>query len=156
MAPESRRWIRWAAWAVAGLAWLLWLGYEDRGPATPVGMAAILAAAWGLGAFLRAVEARRDACRPWPSTARILLIGLASGAAVGPLAALLMLIKTSIHSHPFLDFTPADLSAAIGRTPVWAGVGLLVGAAVAMIGAAQRDGATGEVESGSPRRDDDE
>jgi hypothetical protein len=81
---------------------------------------------------------------------RTLLIGLAAGSAVGPLAALLMLIKTSIHSHPYLDFTPADLSAAIGRTPIWAGVGLLAGAGVALLAAAREGGPSGFAEL-SPR-----
>src|SRR3989304_9929028 len=132
----SRRWIRWLVWAVAGGIWFLWLGYEDPGPATVVGMAAVLAAAWGLGAFLRAGAAQAGALRSRRLAARPLLIGLAAGGAGGALAALLMLIKNSIHSHPFLDFRPADLSAAIGRTPVWAGVGLLLGAAVALLAAA--------------------
>jgi len=172
----SRRWIRWLVWAVAGGIWFLWLGYEDPGPATVVGMAAILAVAWGLGAFLRARAALDGILRSRRLAARHLLIGLAAGAAVGPLAALLMLIKTSIHSHPFLDFRPADLSAAIGRTPVWAGVGLLLGAAVALLAAAGEgsgrgpsptardayrivgpgDSSTrGEVQSAPPREDDD-
>jgi hypothetical protein len=123
------------AWAVAGAIWVLWLGFEDRGPATPVGMAAILAAAWGATAFLKEGDARAGR-----QPGRALLIGLAAGSAVGPGAALLMLIKTSIHSHPVLDFTPADLSAAIGRTPIWAGVGLLAGAGVALLVAAREGG----------------
>ncbi len=132
---------------MAGAVWLLWLGYEDPGPATPLGMAAVLAAAWGFGAIVRE-WGRRPAIR-------FLLIGLASGAAVGPLAALLMLIKASIHSHPFPDFTPADLSAAVGRTPIWAGIGLLAGAAAVWLASAGRDDSSAEVQSPSPRRDDD-
>ena len=152
MVPERTRWIRLGAWAAAGAVWLVWLGYEDQGPGTPVGMAAVLAAAWGLGAILGGRERVGENRRP---TARFLLIGLASGAAVGPLAAFLMLIKTSIHSHPFPDFAPADLSAAIGRTPIWAGVGLLAGAAAALLAAAREHGSPAEVQSGPPRRDDD-
>src|SRR3972149_2439674 len=79
----SRRWIRWLVWAVAGGIWFLWLGYEDPGPATVVGMAAILAVAWGLGAFLRARAALDGILRSRRLAARHLLIGLAAGAGGG-------------------------------------------------------------------------
>jgi hypothetical protein len=140
------------AWAVAGAVWFLWLGTEDVGPAAPVAVSAVLAAAWGLSVVLRRggeEAARTSAAR------RLCLVGLAAGGAVGPLAALLMLIKISIHTHPVPDFTPADLRSAIGRTPLWAGVGLLVGAAGALVQAARRAGEGGEVQSVLPRRDDD-
>jgi hypothetical protein len=145
--PERRRWTSLIAWAAAGAVWFLWLGSEDVGPRTPVAVSAVLAAAWGLSVALR--REGEEAAR------RLLLVGLAAGAAVGPLAALLMLIKVSIHAHPVPEFTPTDLRAAIGRTPLWAGIGLLVGAAAALVQVAWRSRGGGEVQSMLPRRDDD-
>jgi hypothetical protein len=140
------------AWAIAGVAWFLWVGAEDAGPAGPVAVSALLAAAWGMSVVMGKEgeeEAKNVAAR------RLLLLGLAAGAAVGPLAALLMLLKVSIHAHPVPDFAPSDLRAAIGRTPLWAGVGLLLGAAGALVQAARRAGGGAEVQSGLPRRDVD-
>jgi hypothetical protein len=117
-----------------------------------VAVSAVLAAAWGLS-FAR--RRKGEEAGQASDARRFLLVGLAAGAAVGPLAALLMLIKVSIHAHPVPDFTPADLRAAIGRTPLWAGVGLLAGAAAALVQIARRAGGGGEVQSVLPRRDDD-
>lgn len=151
MSPDRRRWAVRIAWAVAGLVWFVWLGAEDRGPATAIGVSVVLATAWGLSTAREALTRA-----PW----RLPLVGLAAGSAVGPLAALLMLIKTSIHAHPVPDFTPEDLRAAISRLPLWAGVGLLLGVAGVLLAAARRagpgeTGEAGEVQSVMPRRDDD-
>jgi hypothetical protein len=47
--------------------------------------------------------------------------------AVTPLAVVLMLMKLSLHTHPYPDLLPVDLTAVLGRTPVWALAGLAVG-----------------------------
>ena len=49
-----------------------------------------------------------------------------------PMAALSMLVKVSLHGHVPPDFSTADVLAVIGRTPIWAGAGALMGFAVAL------------------------
>lgn len=144
---ERLRWPVRGAWGVAGLLWFFWLGYEDRGPGMVLFLAAVMSVAGGLtglarwgargGSTLR--EGSRHlgealSAKGWRNPGAMWLaksswVGVAAGAAVGPLAALLMLLKTSLHNHPYLDFTGADLVAAVSRTPVWAAAGLLTGIA---------------------------
>jgi hypothetical protein len=53
--------------------------------------------------------------------------GALAGLAVSPVAVLLMVFKSGLHSHPSLDFTPAQVMAVLGRAPYFALGGFLLG-----------------------------
>ena len=114
------------AWFLTGLFWLAWLGIEDRGLTAVVLLAGCLGAASGLSAWQRW---RADQAGRWSAWVRGAVLGGLAGASVAPLAALLILVKTSLHAHPVPDFTAADLGRVLAVWPAWTGAGLLAGLA---------------------------
>ncbi len=133
--------MRWAmrfAWVTAGVGWFFWFAYEDRGFVAVLLVAAAFAAALGLTVQSRlwaGWRRRRRAAVAWTA-----LVGLGSGASVSLLAVLLMLVKVSLHDHPVPDFTLADLRAVLGRTPVWALGGTMIGASLGVLFGGDRKG----------------
>jgi hypothetical protein len=124
------RLLRTTLWAAIGVSIFFWIGYEDRTIIAPVLLGGFLALAlasqWGQRfLFRRAAWSRRQ-------IAEYLLLGLSAGALAMPMAALSMLVKVSLHGHVPPDFSTADVLAVIGRTPIWAGAGALMGFAVAL------------------------
>lgn len=118
------RWMIRLAWGVSGLGCVAWFAYEDRGLTAVVLLAAVLCLAAGLSAWARLRHS--PAVRLGRRSAGA-LAGLLAGAAVGPVTALLILIKTGLHAHPLPDFTAADLNAALSIWPAWTGAGLAAG-----------------------------
>ncbi len=115
----------------AGVSWFFWFTYEDRGLVAVMLVASAFAAGIGLTALARWLGDRVLSQSAWLVGAS--LAGLAGGASVGVVAVLLMLVKVSLHDHPVPDFTQADLGAVLGRTPVWAISGALVGGALGLL-----------------------
>ena len=126
--PPDLTLVRRAAWGLAGLLWFFWIAYEDRGLEALSFVAAAIAFAAGLTALNRWVGSEKLSRRTW--LMRTAGVGLAAGAAVGPLTALLMLIKLGLHAHPDADFGPDQFILALTRTIYWAGLGVLVGLAL--------------------------
>jgi hypothetical protein len=64
-------------------------------------------------------------------------LGLGGGVLAPLIAAVLILLKISLHTHPYLDFSPADIRLLAAGIPVWAASGLLIGlaAGLAVVGA---------------------
>jgi hypothetical protein len=124
------RWVIRLAWGVSGLGCAAWFAYEDRGLTAVVLLAAGLCLASGLSAWARQ---RRTSVPRLGRRSSGALAGLLAGAAVGPGAALLILIKTGLHAHPLPDFTAADLGAALSIWPAWTGAGLAAGWAIAWL-----------------------
>jgi len=122
------------AWLVTGLFWLAWLGYEDRGLTVVVLLAGCIGAALGLSAWRRW---RANPAGGWPAWMSGALLGALAGASVAPLAAVLILVKTSLHAHPLPDFTVADLRRVLSVWPAWTGAGLLAGLAGAELAGAR-------------------
>ena len=120
------------AWFLAGLFWLAWLGYEDRGLTAVVLLAGCIGAASGLSAWKRSGAGQAGG---WSAWMRGAVLGGLAGASVAPLAALLILVKTSLHAHPVPDFTAADLGRVLEVWPAWTGAGLLAGLAGAGLAA---------------------
>ncbi len=118
------RWVVRLAWGVSGLGCAAWFAYEDRGLTAVVLLAAVLCLAAGLTAWARLQ--RTSVVRLGRRSAGA-LSGLLAGTAVGPGAALLILIKTGLHAHPLPDFTAGDLEAALSIWPAWTGAGLAAG-----------------------------
>lgn len=125
MSVAGSWWPRRLAWIAFGLLWFFWLGYEDRSTLTVMLLAAALAGVLvleGWARWVRSVSGKRK-------LARAVVLGAGLGAAVGPLTALLILLKLSLHAHPIPDFSSQQVWLALKVTPIWALAGALVGAA---------------------------
>jgi hypothetical protein len=115
--------------ALAGIGWFVWLGYEDRSLDTIV-----LASVFGclplyLGLWQQWVAGvKREEARVLASA----LLGSLIGTLVPLLGVLLMLLKTSLHSHAQPDFAIEDLRAMFGLILPWVVVGTLAGVGVGL------------------------
>ncbi|MCJ7512285.1 MAG: hypothetical protein MUO23_04875 [Anaerolineales bacterium] len=119
----------WRAWAAAvGLVSFAWLATEARQ------LTAVLVLAAALTVTAAGPRAGRWVTKKRSGLPRLAAAGLAGcgiGACVPWVAAGLMLVKVSLHSHAQTEFSTDELIAVLGRIPVWAvGGGLLGGAAV--------------------------
>ena len=112
-----------AVWAIAGLASFFWLGWEDPSPVVVILMASLLSVAWAITLINRGTLAPRTGLMRW------LLVGGLLGAAVGPLATVLMVLKTGLHGHSPPDFTIGDVLRTLRLIPAWAASGALLGLA---------------------------
>ena len=120
--------LRRVAWGLAGVLGFFWIAYEDQGLTAISFVAAAIAFASGLTVINRWVRSEKLPRRKWLlSTASV---GFIAGAAVGPLTALLMLVKLGLHAHPDADFGPDQFVQALSRTLYWAGLGVLIGLAL--------------------------
>lgn len=132
--PRLRR----LAWTMVGLSSFLWIGYEDRGTTAVL----LLAAAWCTAVALQLLGGWLTGATP--SAAQRLLRfaagGLAAGLGVGPASALLMLVKLSLHAHPTLDFSLAQILDSLRSTPLRAAQGAALGMAVGGLGLLSRRG----------------
>lgn len=122
------RLLRAVLWAAIGVSVFFWIGYEDRTIIAPVMLGGSLALALAFQLGQRFLFRRADLSRRW--IAEYLLFGLFAGALAMPMAALSMLVKVSLHGHVPPDFSTAYVLAVLGRTPIWAGAGALMGFAV--------------------------
>ena len=118
-------------WFVAGAIWFVWLGIEDRNMTLVSIFAAVLAALVGFTIWGRLAKGNNDQGRS--SLGRVVFVGMISGAATSPLAAFLMVFKVGLHSHPSPDFATSQIQAVLGRMPVWAVIGALLGLALGIL-----------------------
>ena len=125
------KWVRRGAWAVAGIVWIFWLGYEDRSLTSLIIVAALIAFALGIEAMNRWTESRPTVGLIW--LVRSIIVGGLTGAAVGPIAVLLALIKISLHSHTTPDFSIEDIRVLVRNSMPWIATGSLFGAAVGFV-----------------------
>ncbi|MFQ5922764.1 MAG: hypothetical protein ACE5M4_07960 [Anaerolineales bacterium] len=123
--------VRRVAWGLGGVLWFFWIAYEDRGLEALTFVAVVIAFAAGLTVLNRWVGGEKLAQRKW--LLRTGAVGLVAGAAVGPLTALLMLVKLGLHVHPEPDFGPAQFIQALSRTIYWAGLGAMIGFALGLV-----------------------
>ncbi len=126
--PPDLTLVRRIAWGLAGLLWFFWIAYEDQGLTALSFVAAAIAFAAGLTVLNRWVGGEMLPRRQW--LLHTGSVGLVAGAAVGPLTALLMLVKLGLHAHPEADFGPDQFLLALTRTIYWAGLGALIGLAL--------------------------
>jgi len=120
--------LRRVAWGLAGLLTFFWIAYEDQGLTALSFVAAAIAFASGLTVLNRWVGGVKLLRRKW--LLHTAGVGLIAGAAVGPLTALLILVKLGLHAHPDADFGPDQFIMALSRTLYWAGLGALIGLAL--------------------------
>ena len=69
-----------------------------------------------------------------------LMTGFFAGMLAMPLAAMSMLIKISFHSHVPPDFTAEQILSVLGKIPVWAVAGSLIGISVGLLMARDLEG----------------
>jgi hypothetical protein len=131
------KWFRRGAWAVAGIVWIFWLGYEDRNLISLIVVAALVAFALGVEGLNRWTESRPTVGLIW--LIRSIIVGALTGAAVGPIAVLLALIKISLHSHPTPDFSVDDIRELVRNSLPWIATGSLFGAAVGFVRLSQKN-----------------
>jgi len=119
------------AWILTGLLALAWLGLEDRG------LRAVTVLAWMTSlSGLVTMRVRRGRRQPGPRPTGLrwwTAAGAAAGALVGPITAVLILLKIGLHAHPVPDFSLADVAAVLARMPIWAAAGGLSGAGAALL-----------------------
>lgn len=113
------------------MLWFFWIAYEDRGLAALSIVSAVMAFAAGLTVLNRWVGSEELPRRMWIRHATA--VGAVAGAAVGPLTALLMLVKLGLHTHPEVDFGPEQFIQALSRTVYWAALGALIGLALGLL-----------------------
>lgn len=131
------RWITRFAWAGSGLFWFVWLGYEDRGSGVVLGLAATLCVSVGITIAARGFGAESKITRSW--LLYLSFLGTILGAAVTPVAVILMSLKVSLHDHPIQDFTPSDVVSVIKLVPVWITVGTLMGIAGGLLAGVRKE-----------------
>ncbi|MQC26272.1 MAG: hypothetical protein DWG76_02330 [Chloroflexi bacterium] len=104
-----------------GLFWLLlvmiWLPFEDLDARLALSLSGLLGA-WSL--------ARQASLRPF-SQGFSLLAGAFYGALAPILAIFLILFKTGLHGHGFLEFSPVQLAAALSWWPWTVSLGVFFG-----------------------------
>ena len=129
--PPSFTWARRLAWGLAGILGFFWIAYEDRGLTAISIVAVAIAFAGGLTVFSRRMGQEPQLRRRWVVSSTV--TGLVAGAAIGPLTALLMLVKLGLHAHPEPDFGPEQFLQALSRTIYWAVLGAFIGAALGLV-----------------------
>jgi hypothetical protein len=128
---SKRTWLQRAGWLGLGAATFVWLVTEGRSLTIPL----LLAGFWILGLIAKSGRhwvARADP--GWWTGVRAGLMGLALGAMVPFGALVLILSKTSLHAHPFPDFSVDDVTTVVSTAWVWALGGMLLGLASAALG----------------------
>jgi hypothetical protein len=121
-----------AIWLVTGSAYVIWFGVEDRSLAPIVCLAALTCGAVGLTRFAR-IKHEPQTPRARGALVRAALTGVICGAGVGPVASLLILIKTGLHSHVVPDFDLPDVLQVLRVSPAWALAGGLIGLALGLL-----------------------
>ncbi|MCC6614506.1 MAG: hypothetical protein IT320_13580 [Anaerolineae bacterium] len=126
-AGRSFRWLS-LAW---GAAILFWLSMEDNN-AIPVAILATGASGLATTAqtlrWLQTYPLQRHYRLPGA-----VLFGAISGAGAAIATALLMLLKTGLHSHVAPDYTFAQMIGMIERIPLWALAGAFAAFGVALV-----------------------
>lgn len=122
--------LRWV-WIAIGISWIMWIAVEDRGLTLVAIEAAVISAGLGASAALQLISRIRP--RGWRLAVWLAVIGALAGASWGPLAAVLMALKTSLHSHPIPDFEAADVALVLRWVPLWTGIGMLLGLGMGVV-----------------------
>lgn len=124
-APSFNKWLARTGWALVGILFFLWIGVEDRGLGAVLALSGLIAASTWMSVLVRWTGREGMSARGWLMRAG--LAGLLAGALVGPVAALLISLKTSLHTHPVPDFQASDLALVFQGTILRAGAGAAFG-----------------------------
>jgi hypothetical protein len=134
--PRIPRWLSPLTLAY-GVILFLWLTPEDS-----IWLASALGAIGALIGGLHVLYRRPrwvqpllrglDDPRPRAALIRAVLFGAGVGLSAAPMTALIMLVKTSLHSHLFPDYPLGVVLGVLSRAPAWAAAGALIGFACAL------------------------
>lgn len=122
-------------WLVVGFLWIVWLGVEDRGVLAVLLLSTAISFASSLTGLDRWASGKRLSGRQW--WGRWLLMGLVWALAIGPLAILLIAVKTSLHAHGVPDFSMSSLREVIDVWPAWGAGAFLVSLGFGFLGRAR-------------------
>lgn len=106
---------------ILGAGLLVWLPFEDSGLAWIIIFSLAICA---LAAVYALIKLRPDQKKVW---LYLPLTGIAAGVTMTPVALSLMAFKSGVHGHGAADFSPAQVTSILQRTPLWAAGGLLIG-----------------------------
>lgn len=110
-------WLRWIGISIGALGFI-WLPIEDQS----LWFATLLSAAVSAWLALRYIYNQTDS----PSLKKLSTIGVLSGALVTPMAVILIVFKSGLHSHGFLEFPLSKLVSYLINTIWWSLLGILV------------------------------
>lgn len=104
-----------------GAVFLFWLPIENDRIWMPTMIAFAVSLLWAFWINIsRTIRTVKDIV--WQ-----MWIGIFSALTVTPMTVLLIFFKSGLHNHDVPDFTPEQILFILQRTPLWAGVGLLIG-----------------------------
>ena len=103
-----------------GFTIILWLPVEDT-DVTIALLFAISLCAWQINVILSRLKNQS----PFPLRYFILL-GALAGAAITPIAILLLVFKIGMHAHSCPDYTNQQIISLIERTPIWLAGGFFI------------------------------
>lgn len=106
---------------ILGAGLLVWLPFEDSSLAWIIIFSLAICT---LGVAYALIKLHPGGKKAW---LYLPLTGIAAGAAMTPVALSLMAFKSGVHGHGAADFTPAQVTSILQRTPIWAAGGLLIG-----------------------------
>jgi hypothetical protein len=121
---------------VYGVVVFIWLSLEDKS------VVSVSVLGTGLSLLLTLRLARQIGIYPpRPRSGRgargegiiLLLLGMLCGAGATSATDLLMLIKTSLHSHIYPDYPLPLMTAMLTRLPAWSIAGALIGVAINLL-----------------------
>lgn len=119
-------WIRLLA-ILLGTALLFWLSVEDTTEAYAIFFAICVST---LLAVLPLIRTNNISSLPFHS---FILAGILAGAAVSPMAIVLMVFKIGLHAHPVPDYTFQQIISVIHRIPIWMFGGFFISVGFGML-----------------------
>lgn len=127
---------------IVGIIWIIWLSIEDSSERGVLLFSVTFSVLLALRFVITnsAQSTNGDLKYPLPevqqSTKKFMfypIVGAVTGLAVTPIAIFMMALKTGLHSHLAPDFTSAQVTTVLIRTPIWIIGGLLIGVGMSLI-----------------------
>ncbi len=129
---QIQRWLRIAAFVlVCGL--LLWLPVEETSERYAILFGFGIYTWWSIRWLITHPPDAKG------FIIRHLLMGILAGPGVTLVASFLMVFKIGLHLHPTPDFTLVQFYSVLLRTPVWIGIGFILGLGLGLLRLSWRD-----------------
>ncbi len=115
--------------ALWGVALMIWLPVEESWPGWALVFAFCLTLLGALSLRWKFGLCTNGERSPRKQALFCLLLGIGTGAAVSPVAVLIMAFKTGLHAHNLPDYNIAEVLAVLWLTPLFSLLGLVTAAA---------------------------